>query len=135
MVTIRPKTANLSVDSKLGEGTSCGAPDDPARLAVTPARADGRSPLSEGWSCGADDICRFASGTFANRLCRRSFAAYDILLGDFDGNGYRDVAGIDPRTCASYMDADQLFSHDLELNVDLITGPPRSGRSRRRSHR
>ncbi|MBC7018263.1 FG-GAP repeat protein, partial [Salmonella enterica] len=51
----------------------------------------------EGWGCTTKGVCREPSGEFSKALGAVSGGASTLLVGDFDGDGRRDLVGAGPR--------------------------------------
>lgn len=77
----------------------CGQPGDAqtqCRLLCRVREADGKDKTfacPEGWGCGVDSVCREPLGTFDGASERLSVGSTTLLVGDFDGDGRKDIFG------------------------------------------
>lgn len=77
----------------------CGAPTE-GELAChlrCGTRPNGAAVCPEGWGCTTKGVCREPSGEFSKALGAVSGGASTLLVGDFDGDGRRDLVGAGPR--------------------------------------
>jgi len=77
----------------LTEGTVCLPAEDPAacRLSCRAGEDGTRPPCPPGWGCGLDGLCRQPSGAFASAGSPIPAGAWSADIGDFDGDGRKDV--------------------------------------------
>jgi hypothetical protein len=59
--------------------------------------ANGAASCPEGWGCSTKGICREPTGDFSRALGAVSGGATTLSVGDFDGDGRRDLVGAGPR--------------------------------------
>lgn len=73
-----------------------GSAQTQCRLLCRVKEADGKEKTfacPEGWGCGVDSVCREPLGTFDGASERLSVGSTTLLVGDFDGDGRKDIFG------------------------------------------
>lgn len=92
----------------------CRPPGDPLECTIQ-CNAAGACPI--GYGCGADDVCRRPGpdGTFEEHpFIQAGSQAEELLTGDFDADGRKDVVAVEPGRARIYF-------HDASGNVDQTT--------------
>lgn len=108
--------------------TACGAATDPLRACRYVCGGATSAKCPSGWACGTDTICHLPAGAYEERTPPHDFAENDIRVGDFDGNGYGDIVGVDASNLRIlYGASNGPFSRLFELKVAFVTGPPGVG--------
>lgn len=76
-----------------GEGTACRAPGGlgACRLDCSPGPDGTRARCPAGWGCGTDGLCRSPAGIVQREGEPIPADAWRVTLGDFDGDGRKDV--------------------------------------------
>jgi hypothetical protein len=98
---VEPKTEDCDTFPNDPDATKarCGAPTEGAfachlRCGVSKI---GASVCPEGWGCDTKGICREPSGNFSSALGFVSGGAVHLTVGDFDGDGRKDLVASGPR--------------------------------------
>lgn len=81
------------------------------------AQANGTTlACPDGWGCNVKGICREPTGTFQSALGAVSGGVNQLTVGDFDGDGRRDLIGFGPRNTSN---ASRLRVHYFDDNGAL----------------
>ena len=76
-----------------GDGMRCLPPGDAhaCRLTCAPSGSEPAPRCPDGWRCGLDLLCRRPSGEYAPAGNSLAVGAWSAAVGDFDGDGRKDV--------------------------------------------
>lgn len=104
----------------------CGAPSEGASACHLKCASAGECP--DGWGCSLGGVCRAPSGSFA-RIGEPVSAGVDSLtVGDFDGDGRKDVIGSGPRGIdraakvrVHYFGDDAALAQVTPLSAPIVT--------------
>jgi hypothetical protein len=112
------------VDHKLGQDLSCAVKGDVHQCHYICVNGFGSPRCPTGWSCGRDNLCRFASGNFAEPAISPLAIPNDgFALGDVDGDAYTDLVSRWGGTIsARFGGATMGFAERLDLSIEGQSG-------------
>ncbi|HEY8074004.1 MAG TPA: VCBS repeat-containing protein [Labilithrix sp.] len=111
-------------DSHDLDGFTCGAAGSAHACQIT-CDGSGNHPCPDGWGCAVDGVCRQPSGSFPAAADPQSSGVNGIHIGDFDGDGRKDILGTGLRSADNTARARVLYFGDnatLE-HTTLLTAP------------
>jgi hypothetical protein len=104
---------------------TCGAPGTPAACRITCTAA---AQCPDGWGCGVDGVCRQPSGVFPSAGEPLSSGIAGLTVGDFDGDGRKDILGTGVRSADNtarahvlYFGAGAALEHSVFISAPIAS--------------